>query len=594
MKYLKDTRNRSERKHSAGNAMNNNTGRRQSPRNPVIGSLRGFALVMTLFVAATLIAQPGPDSLQKTLDAIGGKDALLDLKGFSYESVGERFESGQGLHPAASPINASSFKLSLLSDVENDRLSFDWQRQVFDPLRGELSYRDVIDGDIGYQTGNDSVFNPTDARSDRALVSERIAALRREFRLLNPHLYLRTVAMDENAATIKADVQLDGRHHHVIEVFDEVRPVELFVDAQSGQLSKLQTLENDHIWGDVSIEVTYSDWSTPKGSLLMFPHQVELALAGTTLRTAVRTNVVVNPDFRAVAFALPDEPRTQVDQGAAERAGLSSQYIARWHALGVPNGDQDQTMVAATAVAGDPNVQHLSGGFHNSLAVRFGDGIVVVEPPLNEARSKAVLNKLNELWPGLPVSHLILTHHHFDHMGGIRTYAAAGATIVTSELNSSYVEQALTSSHTVVPDELAKVARPNWRIERVPADDEFSLVQGGRSIKIRHIPTVHNEDMLVIYLPEVRLLFESDIYVAPGLLPPHQPLPAPFGDWAQGLRDGLAALYWTIDWLAPVGTAGLCRSLTCIRISFTESESRTWAGSLPVPGRFLTLKAAFC
>ncbi len=61
----------------------------------------------------------------------------------------------------------------------------------------------------------------------------------------------------------------------------------------------------------------------------------------------------------------------------------------------------------------------------------------VVGPPLNEAHSKAVLAKVEERWPGVPVTHLILTHHHDHHMGGIRTYAAAGATIVTSAVNRS-------------------------------------------------------------------------------------------------------------------------------------------------------------
>ena len=327
--------------------------------------------------------------------------------------------------------------------------------------------------------------------------------------------------------------------------------MELFVDAASGRVSKLQTLQNDHIWGDVLTEVTYGDWSATQGGRLMLPRQVELAVAGNTLLTARRTNVVVNPDFSADAFALPDdEPQTEVDQAAAERGAVSSQYVMRWHAMGVPFGDQDQTVVNATAVAGDPDVQHLTGGSHHSLAIKLGDGIVVVEPPLNQARSTAVLNKLDELWPGVPVSHLILTHHHFDHMGGIRTYAAAGVTIVTSELNSAFVEEALASSHTLVPDQLAGVASPEWRIEAVPADGEFSLGEGGRSVKARHVPTIHNEDMLVVFLPGVRLLFESDIYIAPGLFPPQQSLPAPFRDWAQGLRDGLAALEWEIEWIA--------------------------------------------
>ena len=173
----------------------------------------------------------------------------------------------------------------------------------------------------------------------------------------------------------------------------------------------------------------------------------------------------------------------------------------------------------------------------------------MVEPPLNEARSQAVLKKLDELWPGVPVSHLVLTHHHFDHMGGIRTYAAAGATIVTSELNSAYVEAALTSGHFLVPDQLARVASPKWSIEEVAADGEFNLDEGGRSVRARHVPTIHGEDMLVIYVSPARALFVSDIYM-PGVFPPHQPVPVPFGAWAQGLREALAQLEWRIEWIA--------------------------------------------
>ena len=75
-----------------------------------------------------------------------------------------------------------------------------------------------------------------------------------------------------------------------------------FVDAASGRVSKLQTLQNDHIWGDVVTEVTYGDWSTSEGSRLLLPRQVELAVAGHTLLIARRTNVVVNPRFLSRCF----------------------------------------------------------------------------------------------------------------------------------------------------------------------------------------------------------------------------------------------------------------------------------------------------
>ncbi len=506
------------------------------------------ALMLTLCLTAIGGCTGRPDPLQKAFDAVGGQEVLLELRGFGYESAGERFEAAQGLNPETDPIRASSFDLSLLCDVENDRWSFDWRRQIFDPLRGALAYKDVIDGDLGYQTGDDNVLNPPDASTDRALTSGRNAAVRREFRLLNPLLYLRTAALTEGAATIKADVEHDGRTHHVIEVADPSYPVELIVDAESGRVAMLKTLQNDHIGGDVEIEVSYGDWSSPEGSPLQFPHRVELAVSGQTLHAESRTDVVVNPEFADDAFALPEEPRTQVDPAAAQRGALNAQYHTRWHAIGVP-ADDDQTFVAATAVAGDSEIYHLTGGTHNSLAIRLGDGVAVVEPPLNEARSKAVLAKVEELWPGLPVTHLILTHHHYDHMGGIRTYAARGATIVTSALNRAYVEAALSSPHTLVADELAGVESPEWHIEAVAPDEEFSLEGGGRTVKARHVPTIHNEDLLVVHVPETRLLFVSDIYM-PAVFPVGQPLPEPFGEWSQGLRETLPTFDWDVEWIA--------------------------------------------
>ncbi len=513
----------------------------------------GGAMLLAVFLVMASGCGPAESPLEKAFDAVGGKQALLDLRGFSYETTGDRFEAGQGATPTAEPMRSSSFTAAVSCDLENDQISFDWQRQISHPLRGELAYRDVLSGALGFQTGNDSVLNPPGTTAERALPSSRIGALRREFRLLNPHLYLREVAENEELASIKEDIDLDGRTHHVMEVRDEAGTVELFIDAESGQLSKLQTLQNDHIWGDVATEVAYRDWTTAEGSSLMVPHEVELAVAGTTLHRATRSNVVVNPDFAVDSFSLPDEPRTEVDAAAMERGGRNAQYHTRWHALGLPL-DEEQTTVIATSLAGDPDVQHLTGGTHHSLAIKMGEGVVVVESPLNEARSRAVLNKLDELWPGVPVSHLILTHHHYDHMGGIRTYAAAGATIVTSGLNSSYVEDALNSPHTLVPDELA-TAKTALHIEAVPEDEEFSLEIAGRSVKAKHVPTTHSQDMLVVYLPENRLLFNSDLYF-PGRAPPSQPLPQPVRDWAQGLRDRLPELGWDVQWIAG-GHAGV-------------------------------------
>ena len=98
--------------------MNNSKTRQELDQRQGEAPARGLVLAITLCLMATGGCQRGADPLQKAFDAVGGKDALLELTGFSYESSGERFEPAQGLSPAHDPIQASSFTLSLLCDVE--------------------------------------------------------------------------------------------------------------------------------------------------------------------------------------------------------------------------------------------------------------------------------------------------------------------------------------------------------------------------------------------------------------------------------------------------------------------------------------------
>jgi glyoxylase-like metal-dependent hydrolase (beta-lactamase superfamily II) len=75
-----------------------------------------------------------------------------------------------------------------------------------------------------------------------------------------------------------------------------------------------------------------------------------------------------------------------------------------------------------------------------SLIIVFGTGKrkTVVEAPLSEARSLAVIEEVVRLVPGKPIRSLVNTHQHFDHIGGLRTYLHIGATIVTHAKNYDF------------------------------------------------------------------------------------------------------------------------------------------------------------
>ena len=101
-------------------------------------------------------------------------------------------------------------------------------------------------------------------------------------------------------------------------------------------------------------------------------------------------------------------------------------------------------------------VWFLAGGSHNSVLVEYPTYLAMIEAPLDEARSLAVISEARKLAPNKPIKYLINTHHHFDHSGGLRTYVAEGATIITNEINKGYYEQVWKSPHTLEPDRLAK------------------------------------------------------------------------------------------------------------------------------------------
>ena len=75
----------------------------------------------------------------------------------------------------------------------------------------------------------------------------------------------------------------------------------------------------------------------------------------------------------------------------------------------------------------------IAGGSHHSVAGEFSDHVVVIEAPLNEARSLAVIGEVNRLMPSKPIRFIVTTHHHWDHLGGLRAYVHEGATVITHE-----------------------------------------------------------------------------------------------------------------------------------------------------------------
>jgi glyoxylase-like metal-dependent hydrolase (beta-lactamase superfamily II) len=163
----------------------------------------------------------------------------------------------------------------------------------------------------------------------------------------------------------------------------------------------------------------------------------------------------------------------------------------------------------------------VAGGSHNSVAVEFRDFVAVVEAPLNEDRSIAVIAEVTKLVPNKPIRYLINTHHHFDHSGGIRTYVAHGATIITHQSNKDFYERVALypAPRTVQPDRLAlfppRTAAPNPPVIET-VQQRYVLSDGRRALELHPVLNLdHAGTMLVAYLPTEKLLINADLYTPP-------------------------------------------------------------------------------
>lgn len=173
-------------------------------------------------------------------------------------------------------------------------------------------------------------------------------------------------------------------------------------------------------------------------------------------------------------------------------------------------------------------VWFLGGGSHNSVAVELRDSVAVIEAPLNEDRSLAVIAEVTKLVPNKPIRFIINTHHHWDHSGGLRTYVHEGATVVTHEGNRPYYQEVFRARPWLLkPDRFSLYPPEEWSEGYIfeTVREKFILGDETRTIELHNVPGLgHALGMLIAYLPKEKLVVEADLYT-----PPAQgaPVPAP-------------------------------------------------------------------
>src|SRR6516162_8838207 len=185
----------------------------------------------------------------------------------------------------------------------------------------------------------------------------------------------------------------------------------------------------------------------------------------------------------------------------------------------VRNAQAPQVQVVKTQLA--PGVVLMGGGSHNSIAVEFKDDVVMIEGPLNQQRSLAVIAETKRTFPNKPIRYLVNTHNHFDHLGGVRTYVAEGATVITDDRNRTFYQRVVLApqQRTLQFDRLSQrpFAPTGPGMAAVQTfTDSYTISDGNETIELYHVDGLnHSDNMLIAYLPKEKIVINADLYSPP-------------------------------------------------------------------------------
>ena len=461
------------------------------------------AIVLALFAASLGVHAParaqsvGQDLIKHAVAVVGGEQALRAVKSVKITGEAKWWEPDQSVATGGPGLFAGDTKFTTVWDLANENARTSIDRTS--PSLRHVQFDEIVTPKYGFVT---------DEKSSRPMSGVRVAAQLRELKRIAPNLLIRMLD-NPGSTSFEGGVRTADGIQPGVNFKDGATTFTVIFNKKTQLPAIVRTQDDDSVRGTANFEVRFDDWKPVAGVLV--PHQLTYTLSDTALARVKYTRVDVNPAIDAAQFAAPDEIKASLKPPAT--GNVPYQWVIRRLALGVFL-DSDKVFVpeggSLKLVELAPNIQHVVGGTHNNLIVNLRDGVVVFDAPINDQQSRWVMNAAREKY-GKPVKQLVLTHHHSDHTGGVRSYMAEGAALLVPEPDKKYFVKVALAEH-IVADELQN---KKTSVDITEIKSETTLKDGATEIRLIRIPNHHADGMLIAHIMPANIVYVTDLY-SPG------------------------------------------------------------------------------
>jgi len=248
-------------------------------------------------------------------------------------------------------------------------------------------------------------------------------------------------------------------------------------------IEKTETWVEDAFMGDMHVSFMFSNYEEMDG--VMVPTTIERWQGGGAIFGIGLTDADANPANLMAALTPPE------NTGGGFGGGGN-------------NGPAPAPADLVEEVA--PGVWQITGGY-GSFVIEFEDDLVVFESGQSPQRGEVILEAVASI-SDKPIRFLINSHPHSDHTAGLIPILRAGIPLMVSENSLDFMSMALNTPRTLLGEDPL-----NPEFEVAPAGEITVLEDDMNRLEIHHIPGLHTDSLLFLYMPEHSLAMQADFTV---------------------------------------------------------------------------------